>query len=161
MPTLIKIVRGRNKIEFDKGSFDDWCVFLTRPAQNRYAPKDTEYFTILRRLADIHCAIKIFNDFCSFYKDTDTQLNPGILDYISLISDSYGADAEEIDIWFTVIYAGMVAEENKTSTKLRKRIKRLGMHQLLIEDLGADYAAHFSRGKKWQELESIMKARGI
>ena len=66
-----------------------------------------------------------------------------------------------MDIWFTVIYAGMVAEENKAFAMLKKRIKRLGMHQVLVEGFDADYAAHFSRGKKWPELDSLMKQRGF
>ena len=70
-------------------------------------------------------------------------------------------DAEEIDIWFTVIYGGMVAEENKEFAVLKKRIKRLGMHQILIERKDAEYAANFSKGKKWKELDELMKKRGF
>ena len=54
MPTLIKNVRNRNVIEFDQGSFDSWCVYLTRPGQPRYAPRDTEYFANLKQLGNIH-----------------------------------------------------------------------------------------------------------
>ena len=32
-------------IEQGRGKFDDYCVFLTRPEQDTYAPKDTEYFS--------------------------------------------------------------------------------------------------------------------
>jgi hypothetical protein len=66
-----------------------------------------------------------------------------------------------IDIWFTVIYAGMVAEENKKNAKLKKRIKRLGMFQVLIEKKSAEYAANFSKGKKWKELDTIMLSAGF
>ncbi len=40
-----------------------------------------------------------------------------------------------MEIWFNVLYAGMVAEENKENAVLKKRIKRLGMHQVLIDGL--------------------------
>jgi hypothetical protein len=161
MSTLIKLVRNRHRVEFDKGFFDEWCVFLARNGQNRYAPKDTEYFTILNNLGQQHGKIKLYNDFCSFYRFTNKHLNQTTLNYITEIADSYGSDAEEIDIWLTVIYAGMVAEENKTNAVLRKRIKRLGMHQVLIEELSPAYAANFSKGKKWRELDGIMKERGF
>ena len=29
-------------IERDRGSFDDYCVYITRPGEKRYAPRDTE-----------------------------------------------------------------------------------------------------------------------
>jgi hypothetical protein len=161
MPVLIKIVRGRNKVEFDKGTFDEWCVFLSRPLQSRYAPKDTEYFSIINQLGLKHGKIRLYNDYCAFYRFTNKVVNDKTLNYISEIADSYGKDAEEIDIWFTVIYAGMVAEENKTNAVLGKRIKRLGMHQVLIEDMSADYAANFSKGKKWRELDALMRERGF
>ena len=68
---------------------------------------------------------------------------------------------EEADTWFTIIYAGMIAEENKANTILKKRIKRLGMHQLLLENYKAEDAANFSRNKKWKELDAIMKQKGF
>ena len=32
-------------IERDRGSFDDYCVYITLPGQRRFAPKDTNYFS--------------------------------------------------------------------------------------------------------------------
>ena len=36
-------------LEYAQGKFDQWCVYLTRPNQPKYAPQDWQYF---RRLAD-------------------------------------------------------------------------------------------------------------
>jgi hypothetical protein len=66
-----------------------------------------------------------------------------------------------IEKWFTVIYAGMVAEENKKFAVLKKRIKRLGMYQMLVENQDPKIAANFSKGKKWPELDLIMKSKGF
>ncbi|MDY0143845.1 MAG: hypothetical protein RBR97_18320 [Bacteroidales bacterium] len=55
----------------------------------------------------------------------------------------------------------MVAEENKEFAILKKRVKRLGMHQLLIEREKPDYAASYSKGKKWRELDIIMSGFGF
>ncbi len=161
MPTLIKNIRERNLIEFDKGSFDSWCVYLTRCDQSRYAPKDVEYFTILKELGNRHGHQKIYDDFVKFYIPTGKTVDAQTLDLITEITNGYNNDVEEMDIWFTVIYAGMIAEENKTKTALGKRIKRLGMHQLLIENKEPAYAAGFSKGKKYAELDPFMKAKNF
>lgn len=161
MPRLIKNIRNRNIIEFDQGSFDQWCVYLKRQAELRYAPKDTEYFSKLKQLGAIHGTAKIFNDFICFYSLTGKNIDNTILDLITELSENYGSDAEEMDIWFTIIYAGMVAEENKANAILKKRVKRLGMQQVLLEGRTAEYAANFSKGKKWQELDAVMKKKGF
>ena len=161
MAQLIKMVRGNNKVEFDKGLFDDWCVYLTRYGTARYAPKDTEYFEALKRLGNQHGHAHIYNSFVRFYQPTSKYISNQILDLITVISDGFDADATEVDIWFTIIYAGMVAEENKANAILKKRIKRLGMHQLLLEDKTPETAANFSKGKKWKDLDLIMKQKGF
>lgn len=161
MPALIKNVRNRNVVEFDSGSFDSWCVYLTRPGQARYAPRDTEYFSRLRQLGNAHGHQRIYNDFVTYYTPTNRNIDANVLDLITRLADAYGNDAEEMDIWFSVIYAGMVAEENKAHAILKKRIKRLGMHQVLVEGLEANDAANFSRGRKWRELDALMKQKGF
>lgn len=161
MAVLIKNICNRTLIEFDKGAFDEWCIYLTRPNHKRYAPKDAEYFSWLQQKSHIYGAARIYNDFLKIYERTSKQMDTEVLAFISSIASGYGADAEEADVWFTVIYAGMVAEENKEKARLKKRIKRLGMHQLLLEGKEVAYAAHFSRGKSWNELDAYMKERGF
>ena len=161
MPVLIKNVRNRNIVAFDKGTFDQWCVYVTRPGQLRYAPKDTEYFSKLKLFGNCHGCQKIYDDFVKIYTPTGKDIDAAVLQLITEIADGYGADAEEMDIWFSVIYGGMIAEENKANAILKKRIKRLGMHQALLEDMDAALAAEFSKGKKWMELDMIMKEKGF
>ena len=161
MATLIKKVRGRNIIEFDKGRFDDWCVYLTRFGKKRYAPTDYEYFSILQQLGAVYGHQKIYTDFIAFYIPTNSSIDPNVTDRITDIANEYGSDAEEVDIWFSVIYAGMVAEENKQFAVLKKRVKRLGLHQVLMEGLEPGKAASFSKGVKWRELDKVMKERGF
>lgn len=161
MATLIKNVQKRNIVEFDRGSFDDWCVFLTRPTQARYAPKDNEYFSFFIELASRHGAQKVYNDFIGIYNLTTTSIDEPILELITQISNTYNDDSEEVDIWFTIIYSGMVAEENKQYAILKKRVKRLGMYQILFNVLSPYEAANFAKGKKWRELDAIMKPLGF
>jgi ribosomal protein S17E len=155
------MVQGKNLVEFGWGSFDEWCVFLTRPGTPKYAPKDTEYFALLKNKGNRFGHAKIYNDFISYYNQTTKDIDNTILDLITTLSNDYEEEAEEIDIWFTVIYAGMIAEENKANAILKKRIKRLGMHQVLLENYDPELAANFSKGKKWQELDKVMREKGF
>lgn len=161
MGRLIKVIRNKI-IEYDKGKFDNWCVFVREDGKARYAPRDSEYFGFFRALSYLWMEpSKIYSDFVEIYDMTDKNINHAVLMRITEISDDYSPETEEADLYFTVIYAGMVAEENKERAILKKRIKRLGMHQVLIEDFEPDVAANFSRGKKWRELDSIMRTKGF
>lgn len=66
-----------------------------------------------------------------------------------------------IEHWFIVIHAGIIAEENKDFTVLKKRVIRLGMPQVLKFGMSASESAKFSYGKKWRELDAIMDSLGV
>ncbi|KQR72666.1 hypothetical protein [Pedobacter sp. Leaf176] len=161
MAELIKIINSHILIEFDRGRFDDWCVYLTKKGSRRYPPSDAEYFSRLQELGKVYSCQRIYNDFIKFYNPTDKAISLDILKMIDILAESYAGDEEEMNTWFTVIYAGIVAEENKEHAVLKKRIKRLGMHQALTENLTPEYAANFSKGKTVKELDLIMKALEI
>lgn len=111
MTTLIKILNNNTRIEFDKGTFDDWCVYLAKPNERSYAPLDTDYFGQLQILAKKYTTQKIYSDLVKFYTLTDKNISQVILRLIDAIAKEYLEDEQEINIWFTVIYAGMIAEE--------------------------------------------------
>jgi hypothetical protein len=66
---------------------------------------------------------------------------------------AYGDDALDVDILLSILYAGMIAEENKRRARLRKRVKRLGVHQLLFEGASPAEATTFSRDKPWDVID--------
>ena len=146
-------------LEYATGRFDSWCIFLCQNGQ-RKAPKDIEYFSQLKELAKKYNG-KIYQDFVKIYNITNSTLNNFVLAKITELATQYGNDALEMTKLFTILYAGMVAEENKKNAILKKRIKRLGIHQILLEDLEPNIAANFSRGKKWRELDIECKQRGF
>ena len=158
---LISTCSDGSIIEYDTGKFDDWCVYLQRPNQARYAPRDPEYFQFFSDLAEQLNSEQIYNDFVRVYEATNHQIEQVTLDLIKEIASGYGTMSTDIEIWLTVIYAGMVAEQNKINTRLGKRIKRLGMHQLLLEGLSVHQSANYSKGKKWRELDALMKGKGF
>lgn len=55
----------------------------------------------------------------------------------------------------------MIAEERKAGTRLGKRIKRLGIHMLLIENIPVREAANFMRGMGWRDIARLCEERGF
>lgn len=81
--------------------------------------------------------------------------------YITDISSEYGDDALKVDIIFSILYVAMISEEKVVYTKLGKRIKRLGVHLLLIENKSVEYSANVMRGKGWREIDADCRRRGF
>lgn len=161
MKTLVAKISEDVHVEFGKGKFDDWCVFVCKKGSRKTAPRDVEYFGRLQQLSKVHGAKQIYSDFLKIYDGTTKAINKNVIELISILSNGYGSDAFEVKKWFVVIYAGMIAEENKSKAILKKRIKRLGMYQTLIEQMPAEKAAIFSKGKKWQNLDNICRELGF
>jgi hypothetical protein len=134
---------------------------LYRPGLPRKAPKDVEYFTAFKKLAVTHGSKKIYADFIAIYELTDRYIDENVLELISDMATEYKSDKNRIELLFTIVYAGMVAEENKSNAILKKKIKRLGMHNILVDNLSPTVAANFSRGKKWQEINRECEQRGF
>lgn len=147
-------------VEYDYGMFDDWCVYVN-DRERRYAPSDKEYFYRLKILGEKYGRKKIYNDFLTIYRQTSSAVDKETIRAIEDLAETYQKHGEEIKKWFLVIYAGMVAEENKSNTRLGKRIKRLGLYQVLILDRPVLHAANYSKKKKWRELDEIMKKYGF
>ncbi len=161
MSRLIKKFSNQSILEFDKGKFDDWCIYHKLLGKERYAPKDIQYFTRLKKLSEVFSPDIIYNDFLEIYEKTTKEINISVLSDITNVSAKYKNYALQMDIIFTILYAGMVAEENKAKAILKKRIKRLGMHQLLREGYTPQVASIFSKGKNWRELDKECLSRGF
>lgn len=159
---LIKNLINNRKVIFDQGKFDDWCVYVVESNGTKKAPYDVDYFTDLQNVSRLYPQHKVYNDFLEIYTKTNHTINMDVLGFINNIVFSYQPQHRAmIEQWFTVIYAGMIAEENKKFAILKKRIKHLGMYQILIQNLQPEFAAKFSYGKKWRELDTIMTPLGI
>lgn len=161
MPQKLNSFSNGGFIEFDSGCFDCWCVFVTTPGNARFAPTDIQYFTRLKVLSEKYGPQKIYDDFVVIFNRTTKNVDFKVFELIAVLSRFYNTDAVEMELWLNVIYAGMIAEENKENAILKKRIKRLGIHQVLIDGISPEKAAVFSKGKKWKELDEIMKIRGF
>lgn len=159
----LKTFSDNSYVYYDKGRFDDYCVYLKHENMSAKAPRDYEYFQYFIDLSLKYASEKIYNDFCEIYNRTMDVVDEEVLDLITQISLSYNQDDDSlwVDKWFTVIYLGMVAEERKANAILKKKIKRLGFHQIMNENFSAYDAANFSRGKKAYILLQECKKRGF
>lgn len=138
------------------------AFFLARPGQERKALRDEEYFAQIITLAERHDRKKLYQDYLKVYEYTDKKLDMKVLRAITeLAKRGYGPAALLADYLLTVLYAGMIAEENKENTKLGKRIKRLGVYEILMEGRDARTAANLTRGMKYQQIEAVCEAGGF
>ena len=158
---IIKVFSDKSKLEYDKGSFDDWCVYYTNATGIRKPPKDTDYFEFLLNLTNKYSVEKVYSDYVQVYNWTGKQPSQDVLNSISTLSASYGDNALAVDVVFTILYMAMIAEERKAYTKLGKCIKRLGIHALLIENVPVNSAANFMRGMGWREIDNLCRQRGF
>lgn len=147
------------QLSFAPGNFDDWCIYLTINGKS-VAPTDEWYFGILEAWARYLVPDYIYYDFIQIYDRVTTQVDPSVLELIERISFAYPDYTQACIIW-TILYMGMLAEENKGGKVLGKRIKRLGVYQVLIERTSAVHAAHYSRGKSTIELAPYCNERGF
>lgn len=161
MGQLIKSFEDGAYLEYDRGSFDDWCVYLTKSDGNRRPPRDVDYFSQLKHLANRYGVERIYTDYVRVYDLTGKQVESSALANITAIASAYGADALEIDKIFSILYMAMIAEERKKFTRLGKRIKRLGIYKLLIENRSVSDAANFMRGMGWRDIDILCRERGF
>ena len=161
MGQLIKHFPDGSFLEYDWGGFDNWCVYLTDASGNRKPPRDTDYFAQLKNLAERFSTDKVYNDYVKVYELTGKEVSKAALDSISRLSKEYGASANQVDTIFSILYMVMIAEERKAGTRLGKRIKRLGIHKLLIENIPVCEAANFMRGMCWQDIARLCEERGF
>ena len=156
---LISNLLDGTRLVFAKGRFDHWCIYHVRN-QFAHAVRDEEVFALMQKYTNTMQRFTLYQDFLCVFKLVTNQLNYGLVNYINRLSKKYDRPAE-VQFILTFLYAGMVAEENKAKAILKKYMKRLGVHQVLIECMPPRAAANYSRNKKWQELQLECEARGF
>ena len=149
---MIQTTNG-TKLWFGKGKFDNWCIYVQRPDKSMWFPLDLEYFTQLRSLGRPR---ELYRDFCVLYDLVGDDAEA--MDFCTELAHKY---SPAIELLFAVLYMGMVAVENKEGTKLGKRIKRLGMHQVLLDGWTPEKAANYSRDMSWRAIDIACRERGF
>lgn len=157
----IRTFSNGDSLEYDTGTFDNWCIYLCRTDGSRNAPRDPDYFSTLAELGKVFGSHRIFTDIKKIYVLTGKEIDKKVLDYISLVSLEYPNQQSIVEILFTILYAALIAEENKVNTKLGKRIKFLGIYQVLIDGMPPEIAADFSKGRRWRDISRLCEENGF
>jgi hypothetical protein len=145
-------------IAFTEGKFDKWAVVIKAPGIPEW-PKDVWYFTKLWVYKQ-DLGEKVWDDFCALYDKTGPTVDESVFDWIHDISAEYPNQSES-EIVFAILYMTMIAEENKQGAILKRRIKKLGVHQVLKEGMRPAIAAEYSKGKKVGTLVMECHSRGF
>lgn len=158
MSKPIKEFLNGGRMMYVKGRFDAWMLDCKGVEYLSRFPRDEEIFELVISLAKQYGPANLLGEFNWIFWMTDSILSSTTLRYIESRGKIYG---QKFEIVFTFLYLSMVAEENKTHAPLGKRMKMLGIYQVLIEGADPFYASQFSKGKKVQELNEEMRKRGF
>ena len=148
----------KGHIAFTEGKFDKWAVLVKVPGIPEW-PKDVWYFTKLWVYKQ-DLGEKVWDDFCALYDQVTTTAEPEVFDWITELSASYPNPAEA-EVVFSILYMTMIAEENKQGAILKRRIKKLGVYQVLKEGMRPPVAAEYSKGKQAGVLVMECHSRGF
>lgn len=151
-------------IYFSEGAFDNYCVYVNEvPNMFRYAMKDDEYFKWILSLSKQYGAVQVWDDFCAIYDiiDMNSNVQPDAKRAMEVAADVDMHYTDDTIKWWLVFYMTMVAECKKENAILKKRIKKLGVYNILFDGYSIDYTTTYMRNKHWRELDELMKERGI
>lgn len=141
-----------------RGKFDGFMFKL-----NNYAIKDIDYFTCLKQLSDKYGIDKVYNDFILVYNMVGININSQHWLAIRNIAETYNKkDFLVVAKLFCILYVTMLAEQNNAHAILGKRIKRLGVYQILKQNMPIIKAVNFSKGKSARyDLEPLCEKYGF
>ena len=152
-----------SSLYFGRGKFDNWCVFFS-PAKIHIdrIPLDREYFSDIKQLGEKYGNERVYKDFVSLYDKTNYFIEQSVLNSISEIAGRYDKeDLLRVEKLFSILYLTMIAEENKEHAPLGKRIKRLGVYRVLMENCDADKAADEDKKRYWLDIASDCDRKGF
>ena len=104
---------------------------------------------------------KVYKLIKFIFDHTNSTLNFKTIDKTVKLVNKHFDGSISTHKYFLFVYYAMVAEEKKTNSKLGKRIKLLGIYQILNENFSSQTAANFSRGLKWTVIDEECKRRGF
>ena len=146
-------------IFFAPGKFDKWGVYIDNHEYNYAMLLDSDYFQWLLDLANKYGVDKVYSDFLIIYNDVSEDFNEEkCLNLCQNIDKNYQEDTTH---WWVILYMTMVAECKKDFTILKKRIKLLGVYNILFDGYDINYVIKYMKDKDWRYLDKLMKERGI
>lgn len=159
--TLLVRFENGAAIYYTHGNFDRYCMCFVDENGERHFPKDTEYFAALKELASLFGVKTVYEDFVKIYDETKNKINREMFNGINRLSQKYSGHEWDAERTLSILYVTMVSEELKAHTMLGKRIKRLGVHKVLIENVPIGEAANFMRRMSWKKIDTLCAERGF
>lgn len=145
---------------FDKGKIDNYRVHcINHKTKKDWFALDKEYLAWIKRMGNRYDNDSVYNDFVRLYDavEYDYDFN-NIIGLINELDSHYHNQTQK---WWVVFYMTMIAEEHKEGAILGKRIKRLGVYNVLFDGYSAEYTAHYMKDMSWIELDKLMSVRGF
>jgi hypothetical protein len=138
---------------------DEWCVYFASPDGTVRIPKDEDYFADLKDIANKYGAWEVYKAFLSIYDLTTPIVESTVLSHIETLSGRFPGDELALHRTLAILYFTMIAEENKLPARrwpLKKRVKKLGVYELVLCDYSPRRSANASR---WPETAASNLAR--
>lgn len=151
------------KIYYSKGRKDNWLVNYETVDGAVTHPIDKNYFRWTLELASQYGKDNVWDSFNSIYysvKKNRWMNEDRELCKRACIKEASKYDEPTLKLWITY-YMTMLAEENMPRAILGKRIKRLGVYNILWDEYTLDYVCSYMRDMGWMELAELMKKRDI
>ena len=112
MERLVKTFSNNSYLKYDRGGFDNWCVYLV----NAYIkgaeiikrpgiiepPKDGDYFTALQLLSQKYTPSRIYDTFIQVYNLVTKEVRETDINFITKLASEYPEDSLSMDIILTI-----------------------------------------------------------
>lgn len=123
---------------------------------------DKDYFTSLECLKNEYGRDLVYSSFSTIYTGVCGDWTRKDRERCYLLCEKTSKDYNKptLLLWIT-LYMTMLAEEKKENTILGKKIKRLGVYNLLYDEYPVDYIVKYMRNMRWYKLKELMIERGI
>lgn len=148
-------------IYYYRGRIDNWCVYVLKSKNKglRWTPKDKEYFRWLQVQGKKYGNDKVYEDFLKLYDviDKDTSFEE-VVNITREINKGY---PKKFHYWWVILALTLIAEENKKFAPLGKKVKLLGVYNILKEGYSVAKTTQYMKGMKWYELEDLLIERGL
>jgi uncharacterized protein DUF7004 len=150
---ILKMFKDNMLLTYDRGSFDEFRVsFYDNRLKYRSSPNDAQFFTFFKKLAPSDI---VWQNVVTLAGQIDKHTKFSNIRLPQIIGS---LEEEKV---FSALAAAMMAEERKAKSKLGKRVKLLGCHQVLIQRISPRVAAKWSRGKPWKEIAAECEKWGF
>ena len=149
------------KMRFGWGNFDKYCVHVYDTVnRKKWFPLDEEYFQWIYDLSMVFGVDNVFDDFLLLYENVDVDSTNNDCYYLTKGLDLHYPSIDT-QHWWMIFYMTMYAECVKKGAILKKRIKLLGVYNILYDGYSIPYVVKYMRDMSWYELDDLMYERGL